>query len=55
MVIFNDFNANIQVEGNGTSKYKAKENAAAEMLRSILKRQKTRGLSSHIRAFNNKE
>lgn len=45
----------VLVEGNGTSKYKAKENAATEMLRSILKKQKNRTLSSHIRAFNEKE
>ncbi|XP_025204345.1 uncharacterized protein LOC112601121 [Melanaphis sacchari] len=43
------------VEGSGTSKYEAKVNTAAEMLRSIIRKQKNRTLSSHIRAFNDKE
>ncbi|XP_060860647.1 uncharacterized protein LOC132938013 [Metopolophium dirhodum] len=43
------------VEGSGTSKHEAKVNAAAEMLRSIIRKQKNRTLSSHIRSFNDKE
>ncbi|XP_025425462.1 uncharacterized protein LOC112694257 [Sipha flava] len=43
------------VEGFGISKFEAKENAATEMLRSILKKQKFGTLSSHIRPFNKKE
>ncbi|XP_027850503.2 uncharacterized protein LOC114129852 [Aphis gossypii] len=43
------------VEGSGTSKYEAKKNTAAEMLRSIIRKQKSRTLSSHIRPFNDRE
>ncbi|XP_029342590.1 uncharacterized protein LOC100572224 [Acyrthosiphon pisum] len=43
------------VEGSGTTKYEAKVNTAAEMLRSIIRKQKKRTLSSHIRSFNDKE
>ncbi|XP_026811147.1 uncharacterized protein LOC113552468 [Rhopalosiphum maidis] len=43
------------VEGSGTSKNEAKLNTAAEMLRSIIRKQKNRTLSPHIRAFNDKE
>ncbi|KAL4121722.1 hypothetical protein QTP88_014178 [Uroleucon formosanum] len=43
------------VEGSGTSKYEAKVNTATEMLRSIIRKQKNRTLSSHIRVFNEKE
>ncbi|VVC24589.1 Nose resistant-to-fluoxetine protein, N-terminal,Double-stranded RNA-binding [Cinara cedri] len=43
------------VEGSSTSKSKAKENTAIEMLNAILKKQKTRSLSTHIRPFNEKE
>lgn len=43
------------VEGNGSSKYEAKENAAIEMLFSISKKQRNRTLSTHIKAFSDKE
>jgi hypothetical protein len=43
------------VEGNGTSKKEAKLNTAAEMLRSIIKKQLNRTLSPHIRVFNDYE
>ncbi|XP_050527830.1 uncharacterized protein LOC126897926 [Daktulosphaira vitifoliae] len=43
------------VEGRGTTKIKAKENASIEMLRAILKKQNVNSLSSHIRKFSEKE
>ncbi|XP_050444009.1 uncharacterized protein LOC126847673 [Adelges cooleyi] len=43
------------VEGTGFSKLKAKENAATEMLRAILKKQSVSTLSSHIKTFTERE
>lgn len=44
-----------KVEGSSTSKTMAKQNAATEMLRAIIKKQKNRSLTSHIRSINEKE
>jgi len=43
------------VEGKGSKKEKAKEDAATEMIRQILNEQNAKTLSNHFKPFNEQE